>query len=68
MRRRVHVGRLKITFGTGFKEKDAWGKLWNRFGGGWRYELGIQIGGNSVILNLWMTSVRFDWTKKKAAS
>lgn len=27
-------------------------KGWGRFGGGWQYKLGFQIGGTTVILNL----------------
>lgn len=39
--------------------------LWGRFGGGWNWELGIQIGSTTVILNCLIFSLRF-WIEKKA--
>ena len=30
-----------------------------RFGGGWRYELGIQVGGSTVLANLLFGTLRF---------
>lgn len=31
-----------------------------RFGGGWRYKLGIQIGGSTVIIDLLFGSIRIN--------
>jgi len=35
-----------------------------RFGGGWKYKLGIDIGGTTVILNLLFGIVRISWPSK----
>lgn len=31
-----------------------------RFGGGWKYALGIEIGGSSIIINLLFGMIRID--------
>lgn len=36
----------------------------SRFGGGWNYKLGIDIGGSTVILNLLFGIVRINWCSK----
>jgi len=33
--------------------------LWGRFGGGWNWKVGIQVGGSSVIITLLTFSIRF---------
>ena len=35
-----------------------------RFGGGWKYKLGIDVGGSTVILNLIWGMVRFSLKRK----
>ncbi len=57
------IGHLKIIL-------DRWGKNhghgWlGRFGGGWRWKLGLDIGGTTIILNLIWGTVRISWEKKK---
>lgn len=34
-----------------------------RFGGGWKYKLGIDIGGRTIILNLVFGMIRIGWGK-----
>lgn len=38
---------------------------WGRFGGGWQWELGFQIGGSTIIINLLFCSLRIDKKKKQ---
>lgn len=38
-----------------------------RFGGGWQWEVGIQAGGTSVIVNLLVASIRFTNKRKLEA-
>jgi hypothetical protein len=35
--------------------------LWDRFGGGWRYKLGIAVGGSTVVINLVFGSIRINF-------
>jgi hypothetical protein len=35
-----------------------------RFGGGWNWVLGIQLGGRTMIVNLLICSIRFDLKKE----
>ena len=37
--------------------------IMRRFGGGWRYSLGIQVGGSSILINLLILSISFSWYK-----
>lgn len=42
-----------------------------RFGGGWRYKLGVDVGGSTVIVNLIFGMVRirvFDWVAEERAA
>jgi hypothetical protein len=34
-----------------------------RFGGGWNWSLGIEIGGSTIILNLLFGAIRITWSK-----
>lgn len=36
-----------------------------RFGGGWDRELGVQVGRNTVLINLWKSSIRIDKKRSK---
>jgi hypothetical protein len=38
--------------------------LWGRFGGGWNWKLGVDIGGSSVILNLLVSTLRIERVKQ----
>ena len=55
----IKFGRLKITFQ--WRNKD---NLFGRFGGGWNWELGFQLGMNTLIINLLVCCIRFDIKKK----
>lgn len=44
-----------------WRSKDS---LWGRFGGGWNWEFGMQAGGNTIILNCLVFSLRF-WKETK---
>lgn len=52
-------GKLKIRFE--WRSKD---NFWGRFGGGWNWKLGIQVGGHTVILSLVTFSLSFSWIGK----
>ena len=49
------IGRLKITYR--WRSKNC---LWGRFGGGWNWELGVQVGGHTAIINLLVCSIRIE--------
>ena len=34
-----------------------------RFGGGWNWKLGFQVGGNTIIISLLVAELRFYWRK-----
>jgi hypothetical protein len=34
---------------------------WSRFGGGWKYKLGVDIGSGTIIINLILGMIRIDW-------
>lgn len=38
------------------RKSNAWG----RFGGGWNINFGFQVGGSSVIINLFVMSIRIE--------
>ena len=35
-----------------------------RFGGGWKYKLGIDVGGKTILIHLLFGSIRISWHKK----
>ncbi|NIO30185.1 MAG: hypothetical protein GTN75_00125 [Gemmatimonadetes bacterium] len=45
-----------------FQWRDSTSPM-GRFGGGWQYELGVQVGRSSTIVNLGVFSVRIDGRK-----
>ena len=51
--------RIKLPFKyyASFEQKKS-GQFMGRFGGGWNYVLGIQISGNTIIINLFIMSIR----------
>lgn len=52
--RKWKLGRLEVTYNRRSR-KNAMG----RFGGGWMWSLGIQIGGTTAIVNCLVFSLRF---------
>lgn len=55
-RKKVTLGRVRITYEHRRKE-NAWG----RFGGGWNWIVGAEIGGSTIIFNLLVASLRISW-------
>lgn len=55
----IKLGKLEITFHWRSKSN-----LWGRFGGGWDWELGFQIGGRTIRVNCLVFSLGFYWRKK----
>jgi len=53
-KRTLLMGNFAITLQTG--KSDGWG----RFGGGWNWCLGFEIGGTTLVLNLLICSVRLE--------
>jgi len=58
VRREWRIGRWRFVYNR--RSKDS---LWGRFGGGWNWELGFQIGGSTVIINLLVASLRINRVK-----
>jgi hypothetical protein len=56
MRKTWHLGRLKITFS--WRSRKDW---MGRFGGGWQWKLGIQVGGSTVLLSLLICELIFTY-------
>ena len=55
----------KVTVGTfrlHFQKRDK-AQSFGRFGGGWNWNVGIQAGGRTVIINLLVCSLRIGWGK-----
>ena len=48
------LGRLSITYNWRSKKN-----LWGRFGGGWNWIVGVEIGSTTTIVNLLVFSLRF---------
>lgn len=77
----MNIGRLKITadrcpwqpvrehwsHGGKAPERYGWGMIpgMGRFGAGWDYKIGIQIGRNTVIVDWLFGSFRFVWERKQ---
>jgi len=51
-------GRLNI------RTRNGKSDLWGRFGGGWNWKVGVQVGGRTVIFNLLTFSLSVSWEKK----
>jgi hypothetical protein len=55
-----------------FEKKWQWGRLkfsyehrsskefWGRFGGGWQYKIGVDIGSSTVLIHLVVSTLRID--------
>lgn len=64
--KRFKMGPIIITIHWGDK-RSAWG----RFGGGWNWKMGFQIGGTSCILNLLVLSIRlsiYEWSMRRKSN
>lgn len=59
VKKEVTLGRLRMVFDWRSPKN-----LWGRFGGGWNWKLGIQCGGATVIINLLIFSLYFEWTEE----
>lgn len=57
------IGRYTITY-----EHRSRHSTMGRFGGGWQWNLGIQIGPSSVILNLLVAILRISKQRKETAA
>jgi hypothetical protein len=53
--KRVSFKNLDIKLEWTHREKPM-----NRFGGGWKYEVGFQVANNALIINLLLFSIRID--------
>lgn len=60
IRKEIVIGKLYMQFLWRSKKH-----FWGRFGGGWNWKLGFQIGGSTVIVNLLTFSLRFWWKKNE---
>lgn len=61
---KFRLGRLQVAcsnWGSSWKRVSGWRSLWGRFGGGWRWKLGIDIGGKTILFHLIWGSVSFSW-------
>lgn len=56
IRQSITVGPLFVEFLWRSKRN-----LWGRFGGGWNWIVGVEIGRTTVICNLLVFSLRFKW-------
>ena len=54
------IGRLYLSFQ--WRRKDS---FMGRFGGGWNWELGFQIGEGTIIFNLLFCNLEITWKRKK---
>jgi len=54
----AHVGPLRVKY-----ERRTRAAMMGRFGGGWNWEVGVQASRRTVIVNLLVASVRFDWRR-----
>jgi hypothetical protein len=55
VRREFRIGRLRAVYNRRSRKN-----LWGRFGGGWNWRIGVDIGGSTVIVNLLVASLRFE--------
>jgi hypothetical protein len=56
--RRMQIGHLRMSL--------SWCKKSNfmgRFGGGWNWKVGVQVGGACIIISLLVLMVRFEWVR-----
>lgn len=56
--RNWQVGRLRIRFLWRSRKN-----LWGRFGGGWNWHIGVQVGSTTINVYLLVAMVSASWTK-----
>jgi len=56
----LRIGRFEVRYNWRSKKN-----LWGRFGGGWNWQLGIQIARTCIILNCLIFMLRFYWRRPK---
>lgn len=61
--RRFEVGRLSVRY----SRRSSRGYM-GRFGGGWNWKVGVQVGSTTVILSLLVAEVTFRIKKKEVAA
>ena len=59
MKKEINIGKIRIVLD--FVSKDC---FMGRFGGGWNWKLGFQVGGRTIIFNLLIFSLRIEWWEK----
>lgn len=59
-RQTTTIGRIKVEYKCRSRKN-----LMGRFGGGWNWVLGVQVGSTTVIVNLLVCSVRFELNKEQ---
>lgn len=57
-RRELDIGPISIQYQRRVSEPLG------RFGGGWNWSIGLQIGGRTAIVNLLVCMVRISWKQK----
>ena len=60
VKRKIKIGRLHITY-----ERRSKDNLWGRFGGGWNWHIGVEVGGKTVIVSLLVCFIRFYWSSNE---
>ena len=55
IKKQAKIGRLEVTFHWRSKKNPM-----GRFGGGWNWKLGFQVGSRTTIVNLLVCSLQFD--------
>lgn len=53
----------RLTLKVDFEQRKKSSPM-GRFGGGWNWELGFQIGKSDIIINLLVMSIRVHWESK----
>ncbi len=59
---RKRIGRLEV--GAKMRKRDG---FMGRFGGGWNWMLGIQLGSTTLLIRLLVMTVSIRWLKKEVA-
>lgn len=59
VKRNWQIGRLEIFYNRGSKDN-----LWGRFGGGWQWKAGFQLGGRTLIIMLLIAELGFSLRPK----
>ena len=59
--KRFQLGRLKIKY-----ELRSSDPPWGRFGGGWNWAAGFQVGSKTVILNCLIFTLRFELVERQS--